>query len=86
MQKGEDKADAQRKLFGDNEYADKYGFQGVQFTKSEYWAIESPLVLDGGFDLNSVMLYGSAAYAEYPRACVTDLNWCPMASILRKTA
>lgn len=66
-------ADARRRLCEDRGFALRYGFMGSQFTKNPQGKMHDE---PGGFDLSSIMLYGSDVFAD--PACDADASKCPL--------
>ena len=61
-----------RHLCEDNEFAQASGFDGDQFAKSKY-----PVDDSSGFDLDSIMMYGSNVFANRDQ-CPLDPKACPL--------
>ncbi|KAJ8107672.1 hypothetical protein OPT61_g8707 [Boeremia exigua] len=66
--------DAAAKLCNDIDFADKYKFDGAEYTKNPHGLIHD----DGDFDMDSIMLYDSESFAEKEECVLSDMNQCPL--------
>lgn len=65
--------EAHRRLCEDRDFALQFGFMGSQFTKNPRGKRHDE---PGGFDLSSIMLYGSDVFAD--PACDADASKCTL--------
>ena len=74
-------ADAAERLCTEQAFANQFGFEaGAQYIKNDaFHFMTAPIMDEGPFDLGSIMLYPSNAYAADP-ACweKNDKNVCPL--------
>ena len=72
---------AATELCDNKKVAEKYGFDGSQFTKNHEMGEEAPGIFDeGSFDRGSVMLYPSNAFSK-SECSPSNMDACPMVAI-----
>lgn len=83
MAAGESDFIAREFICNDADYATTYGFVGAQFTNDGRVNLINPGVLDepGGFDMDSITMYGSDAFSD-PR-CAQFQDFCSLVKIDR---
>jgi hypothetical protein len=66
---GVSEAVARNKLCDDTAFAQKYDFWGWAFTKNDRHSTDPGVLDEGEFDVNSIMLYSSTAFAGKSSLC-----------------
>lgn len=77
-------ADSAARLCEDKAFAQKYGFNGSAYTKNDDYGNNGQLPDDGQFDVSSIMIYPSNAFAEGGcQGTIFNLDDCVLVALVR---